>query len=150
MDRVWPSAAMTDAISRRRQRHGPHRDVVLQYPDGRPDLRWHDLRHTAVALAIAQGAHPKAIQERMGHASITITLDRYGHLFPALGRQVAEGLDRVYRESIAAPRPPCPVALTAKPSTSNQATVRTTLADPDGGPFQRQMTWDSQPASLGR
>ncbi len=62
---------------------------------GRPDLRWHDLRHTAVALAIAQGAHPKAIQERMGHASITITLDRYGHLFPALGRQVAEGLDRV-------------------------------------------------------
>jgi integrase len=117
---------------------------------GRPDLRWHDLRHTAVALAIAQGAHPKAIQERMGHASITITLDPYGHLFPALGRQVAEGLDRVCRESIAAPRPPCPVALTAKPSTSNQATVRTTLAGPDGGPFQRQMTWDGQPASLGR
>jgi integrase len=78
---------------------------------GRPDLRWHDLRHAAVALAIGQGAHPKAIQERMGHASITITLDRYGHLFPALGRQVADGLDRVYRQSLAAPIPSPPVEL---------------------------------------
>jgi len=69
---------------------------------GRPDLRWHHLRHTAVALAIAQGAHPKTIQERMGHASITVTLDRYGHLFPALAREVADDLDRVYRESLAA------------------------------------------------
>jgi integrase len=69
---------------------------------GRPDLRWHHLRHTAVALAIAQGAHPKTIQERMGHASITVTLDRYGHLFPALGREVADDLDKVYRESLAA------------------------------------------------
>lgn len=38
--------------------------------------RFHDLRHTSVALAIAQGAHPKAIQARMGHSSINVTLDR--------------------------------------------------------------------------
>lgn len=38
--------------------------------------RFPDLRHTSVALAIAQGAHPKAIQSRMGHASINVTLDR--------------------------------------------------------------------------
>ncbi len=44
--------------------------------------RFHDLRHTSVALAIASGAHPKAIQARMGHSSINVTLDRYGHLFP--------------------------------------------------------------------
>ena len=68
---------------------------------GRTDLRWHDLRHTSVALAIANGAHPKAIQERMGHASITVTLDRYGHLFPSLGLQVAEGLDASYRAALA-------------------------------------------------
>jgi integrase len=78
---------------------------------GRPDLRWHHLRHPAVALAIAQGAHPKTIQERMGHASVTITLDRYGHLFPALGRQVADGLDTVYEESLRAPLPARPSAL---------------------------------------
>jgi integrase len=67
---------------------------------GRSDLRWHDLRHTAVALAIANGAHPKAIQERMGHASITVTLDRYGHLFPSLGVDVADALDATYRTAL--------------------------------------------------
>ncbi|MDE0804227.1 MAG: tyrosine-type recombinase/integrase [Acidimicrobiales bacterium] len=52
--------------------------------------RFHDLRHTSVALAIAGGAHPKAIQTRMGHSSITVTLDRYGHLFPELDQAIAE------------------------------------------------------------
>ena len=65
-------------------------------------LRFHDLRHTAVALAIAQGAHPKAIQARMGHNSVQMTLDRYGHLFPELDAQIAVGLDDVYRASIVA------------------------------------------------
>src|SRR3954454_10843399 len=51
--------------------------------------RFHDLRHTSVALAIAEGAHPKAIQTRMGHSSINITLDRYGHLFPELDEAIA-------------------------------------------------------------
>ena len=46
--------------------------------------RFHDLRHTSVALAIAAGAHPQAIQSRMGHSSINVTVDRYGHLFPEL------------------------------------------------------------------
>lgn len=57
--------------------------------------RVHDLRHTAVALAIKTGAHPKAIQVRMGHASITTTLDRYGHLFPEMDEQIAVDLDRL-------------------------------------------------------
>jgi integrase len=51
--------------------------------------RFHDLRHTSVAFAIAEGAHPKAIQVRMGHSSITVTLDRYGHLFPELDEAIA-------------------------------------------------------------
>ncbi|MEW6153163.1 MAG: tyrosine-type recombinase/integrase [Actinomycetota bacterium] len=53
--------------------------------------RFHDLRHTSVALAIAEGAHPKAIQVRMGHSSINVTLDRYGHLFPELDEAIAVG-----------------------------------------------------------
>ncbi len=68
---------------------------------GLEGLRFHDLRHTAVALAIAQGGHSKAIQERMGHSSIQVTLDRYGHLFPALDERVADGLDVMLRESLA-------------------------------------------------
>jgi integrase len=62
-----------------------------------PTIRIHDLRHTSVALAIAAGAHPKAIQMRTGHASITITLDRYGHLFPEIDGDVADGMDRLWR-----------------------------------------------------
>ena len=53
--------------------------------------RFHDLRHTSVALAIAEGGHPKAIQGRMGHSSINVTLDRYGHLVPELDEALAMG-----------------------------------------------------------
>jgi integrase len=58
-----------------------------------PAIRIHDLRHTAVALAIRAGAHPKAIQARMGHSSISVTLDRYGHLYPEMDGEIADGLD---------------------------------------------------------
>ncbi|HEV3401966.1 MAG TPA: site-specific integrase, partial [Acidimicrobiales bacterium] len=73
---------------------------------GLEGLRFHDLRHTSGALAIAQGAHPKAIQAPMGHASVGITLDRYGHLFEGLDERIADGLDATWREALAAsPRP---------------------------------------------
>ena len=58
-----------------------------------PAMRFHDLRHTCAALCIALGAHPKAIQERLGHSSITVTLDRYGHLFPKLDETLTARLD---------------------------------------------------------
>jgi integrase len=47
-----------------------------------PVPRFHDLRHTHVALLIAGGVPVKAIQHRLGHASITTTMNRYGHLLP--------------------------------------------------------------------
>jgi len=47
-------------------------------------LRYHDLRHTYASLLIAEGAHPRAIMERLGHSSIQVTLGTYGHLFPTL------------------------------------------------------------------
>jgi integrase len=61
--------------------------------------RFHDLRHTSVALAIAEGAHPKAIQARMGHSSITVTLDRYGHLFPELDEAIASAFSARFVEA---------------------------------------------------
>lgn len=65
-------------------------------PDGTPP-RVHDLRHTAASLAIQAGAHPKVVQEMLGHSTITVTLDIYGHLMPGLheevvGRMGAEAL----------------------------------------------------------
>jgi integrase len=58
-------------------------------------LRFHELRHTAAAIAIQAGAHPKAIQARLGHSSITVTLDRYGHLMPGTDQTVADGIDQL-------------------------------------------------------
>ena len=66
------------------------------------EARFHDLRHTSVALAIAAGAHPKAIQMRMGHSSITVTLDRYGHLFPELDEAIADAFNEGWRAARAA------------------------------------------------
>ena len=60
------------------------------------EMRFHDLRHTCAALCIALGAHPKAIQERLGHSSITVTLDRYGHLFPKLDETLTSRLDGLH------------------------------------------------------
>ncbi len=59
-------------------------------------LRFHDLRHTAASMLIAQGAHPKIIQERLGHASITTTMDRYGHLFEGHDTALLDGLDAAH------------------------------------------------------
>lgn len=56
-------------------------------------VRFHDLRHTHVALLIAQGEHAKVIAERLGHSSISITMDRYGHLFPDLNHSVTDRFD---------------------------------------------------------
>ena len=45
-------------------------------------LRMHDLRHTAISLWIAARANPKQIAVRAGHTSVSVVLDRYGHLLP--------------------------------------------------------------------
>jgi integrase len=55
-----------------------------------PRIRFHDLRHTHATLALAAGVHPKVVSERLGHASITITLDTYSHASPAMQETAAE------------------------------------------------------------
>ena len=56
---------------------------------------FHELRHTAATIAIQAGAHPKALQLRMGHSSITVTLDRYGHLMPGADEALADSIDEL-------------------------------------------------------
>lgn len=53
----------------------------------------HDLRHTCASLSIQAGANIKVLQRLMGHKTATLTLDRYGHLFPDDLDAVAEALD---------------------------------------------------------
>lgn len=64
-----------------------------------PAVRFHDLRHTYASILIARDAHPRAIMERLGHSSIQVTLDRYGHLFPSIEAHLTDELDQVFREA---------------------------------------------------
>ena len=63
---------------------------------GLEGLRIHDLRHTAVALWIAAGANPKEVASRAGHASVSFTLDRYGHLYPEADSALRDRLDALH------------------------------------------------------
>jgi integrase len=58
-----------------------------------PLIRWHDLRHTCATLLLGRGVHPKLVQHLLGHASIAMTLDRYSHWIPSMGRHAADGMD---------------------------------------------------------
>ncbi len=61
--------------------------------DQLPKIRLHDLRHTHATLLLSAGVPLKAIQERLGHSSIVMTMDRYGHLFPSEDhRAVMDGI----------------------------------------------------------
>ncbi len=60
-----------------------------------PDIRFHDLRHTAATLMLQQGIHPKVVQERLGHADISLTLNTYSHVMPDIQEEAAEKLDLI-------------------------------------------------------
>lgn len=60
-----------------------------------PSLTFHGLRHTCATLLLASGVHPKVVQERLGHASIAITLDRYSHVTMDMQSEAASALDRL-------------------------------------------------------
>jgi integrase len=62
-------------------------------------LRFHDLRHTCAALLIANGRHLEEVKDYLGHSSIRVTSDRYGHLFPKARAELAAALDATYRNS---------------------------------------------------
>jgi integrase len=54
-----------------------------------PQIRLHDLRHTHATLALLAGVHPKVVQERLGHSSISVTMDTYSHAIPAMQADAA-------------------------------------------------------------
>jgi len=62
---------------------------------GKPDLRWHDLRHTFGSLKLAQGESPFYVQRQMGHSSIQITCDIYGHLLKTSNPEAARKTDEL-------------------------------------------------------
>ena len=64
---------------------------------GLPTIRLHDARHTWATLALQSGVHPKVVQERLGHSSITITLQTYSHVIPSMHEDAAETVASMIR-----------------------------------------------------
>jgi integrase len=60
---------------------------------GVPTARFHDLRHHAASIAVANGAHPKQVQARLGHSSIAVTMDVYADLFDGIDDDLAVRID---------------------------------------------------------
>ena len=60
-----------------------------------PHVRFHDLRHTAATLLLAQGVDPRTIMETLGHSQISLTLNTYSHVLPALQGQAAAKMDAI-------------------------------------------------------
>ena len=60
-----------------------------------PDIRYHDLRHSAATLMLKQGVRPKIIQERLGYSDISMTLNTYSHITPTMQGEAASKLDEI-------------------------------------------------------
>jgi integrase len=97
-DRYVFTAAEGSAVHHRnfKRRHYTPAVERAGLPEG---LRFHDLRHTAAALLIANGRHMEEVKHYLGHSSIRVTSDRYGHLFPKARAELADALDETYRSS---------------------------------------------------
>jgi integrase len=59
---------------------------------GLAHIRFHDLRHTCATLLLAQGTHPKFVQELLGHATIAITLDTCSHVILSMSGHTAHAM----------------------------------------------------------
>ena len=70
----------------------------------RPSLqrvRFHDLRHSHATVLLAAGVHPKIAQERLGHSSVSMTLDLYSHVAPNMQQDAAAKVDALLRQALA-------------------------------------------------
>jgi integrase len=62
---------------------------------GLPPMRFHDLRHSSATLMLARGVSMRVVMETLGHSTITLTMNTYAHVLPALQREAAQRMDAV-------------------------------------------------------
>ncbi len=81
----------------------PERDILSQLKAllkkaDLPNVRFHDLRHSAATLLLSEGVHPKVVQELLGHSTISMTMDVYSHVLPSMQqdaiRKLNDALDK--------------------------------------------------------
>ena len=63
---------------------------------GLPQVRIHDLRHTAATLHLARGENPKIVQELLGHSNISLTMETYSHVTPAMHASAAKKMQALF------------------------------------------------------
>jgi len=66
---------------------------------GMPHQRFHDLRHACASLLLAQGVSPRVVMETLGHSQISVTMNVYAHVIPALQRDAADRMDALLTRS---------------------------------------------------
>jgi integrase len=85
----------------------PHRQLSLTYEFSRfikrlkdfHRVRFHDLRHSHATQLLASGVHPKVAMERLGHSTITTTLDLYSHVSDTMQVDAAAKLDAAFQNA---------------------------------------------------
>ncbi len=76
-----------------RQAYDHYKEIIREL--GLPNLRFHDLHHTAASWMLAWGINPKVAQERLGHAHISYTLGKYSHVLPTIQKEAAQRMDQL-------------------------------------------------------
>ena len=71
---------------------------ILLEKAGLPEIRFHDLRHSAATLLLSMGVHPKVVQEILGHSEISMTMDTYSHVLPTMQKDAMVKLNQAFRE----------------------------------------------------
>jgi integrase len=64
---------------------------------GLPQIRFHDLRHSAATFLLSMGVHPKVVQEILGHSQISMTMDTFSHVLPGMQQDAMEKMDDWFR-----------------------------------------------------
>ena len=67
---------------------------ILSRAELSPSLRLYDIRHSGATLLLAANEHPKIVSERLGHSSVTITLDVHSHVLPSMQQGASDKLER--------------------------------------------------------
>src|SRR5262249_16095292 len=64
---------------------------------GLPKIRFHDLRHSAATLLLAQGVSPGYVKDLLGHSSVAFTIQTYGHVLASAQKEVAAKMDEILK-----------------------------------------------------
>lgn len=115
LDAMTVAALREHRIARDERPSKNHSDLIFCSGDGRPlhpchvskrfallvagspvpAIRLHDLRHTHATVALRAGIHPKIVSERLGHATVSMTLDVYSHAIPHMQKEAADRMGRL-------------------------------------------------------